>query len=100
MSPVGLDLSEFELKFIFPSFHISTTEAYAGITSKTPLIDLLNLISQPIDKWKGKVKNDFELSAFIKHPELRTIKERLYKDGAIYSSMTGSGSVIYGLFKK
>ena len=100
MSPIDLDLSEFELKFIFPSFHISTIDAYAAIISKPPLTDLLSLISQPIEKWKGKVKNDFEFSAFMKYPELRIMKEKLYKDGAIYSSMTGSGSVIYGLFKK
>ena len=62
--------------------------------------NLLDLINQPIEKWKGKVKNDFEISAFKKHPKLKLMKEQLYADGAIYASMSGSGSVLYGVFKK
>jgi len=61
---------------------------------------LLNLIKQPIENWKGEVKNDFEISAFEKHPKLAKMKEKLYADGAIYASMTGSGSVIYGIVKE
>jgi len=58
----------------------------------------LDLISQPIENWKTIVKNDFEISAFSKYPELVKMKEKLYTDGAIYASMTGSGSVLYGVF--
>ena len=54
--------------------------------------------NQPIENWKTIVKNDFEISAFTKYPQLKKIKEKLYTDGAIYASMTGSGSVIYGVF--
>ena len=100
MSSFDLDLSDFELKFIFPELHISTADAYAGISPQLPQINLLDLINQPLDCWKDKVKNDFETSAFIKYPILKTIKEQLYRDGAVYASMTGSGSVIYGLFQK
>jgi 4-diphosphocytidyl-2-C-methyl-D-erythritol kinase len=95
-----LDLSSFELKFIFPKLHISTAEAYAGITPQLPKTNLLNLISQPLESWKGKVKNDFETSAFKKHQKLKIMKEQLYTDGAIYASMSGSGSVLYGVFSR
>jgi 4-diphosphocytidyl-2-C-methyl-D-erythritol kinase len=98
MSPVDLDLSSFELKFILPELHILTAEAYAGITPQLPMINLLDLITQPIESWKRKVKNDFEISTFTKHPKLKAMKEQLYADGAIYASMSGSGSVLYGIF--
>jgi len=96
MKEIDLDLSVYELKFVFPELHISTTEAYGGVMPKQPETNLLDLISKPIDNWKTTVKNDFEVSAFEKHPQLEKMKEQLYADGAIYASMTGSGSVLYG----
>jgi len=98
MTEINLNLSAYELKFIFPELHISTTEAYVGVIPKQSATNLLHLMSKPIGSWKGEVKNDFEVSAFAKHPQLAKIKEQLYKDGAIYASMTGSGSVLYGVF--
>jgi 4-diphosphocytidyl-2-C-methyl-D-erythritol kinase len=100
MIGIDLDLLNYEIRFIFPELHISTAEAYCDITPKTPAANLLNLINQPIEKWKGKVKNDFEVSVVVKYPALAKMKEKLYEDGAIYASMTGSGSVIYGMFEK
>lgn len=99
MTAIDLDLSDYELKFIFPDLHISTAEAYGGVTPKIPETSLLDLKKQPIENWKATVKNDFEMSAFEKYPELAKMKEKLYADGAIYASMTGSGSVIYGVLK-
>ena len=98
MSSVDLDFSAYKLKFIFPEFHISTAEAYGGIIPKTPETNLLDLINQPIENWKKTVKNDFEVSTFSKYPHLEKMKEKLYADGAIYASMSGSGSVLYGVF--
>ena len=100
MNEIDLDLSAYELKFIFPELHISTAEAYGGVILKYPETNLLDLMSKPIENWKGEVKNDFEISAFEKYPELEKMKEKLYADGAIYASMTGSGSVIYGVVLK
>ena len=65
-----------------------------------PNYDLLAIINDPIENWQRNVKNDFEMSIFITYPKLRAIKEKLYADGALYASMTGSGSVIYGIFNK
>ena len=100
MNEIDLDLSAYELKFIFPELHISTAEAYGGVILKYPETNLLDLMSKPIENWKGEVKNDFEISAFEKYPELEKMKEKLYADGAIYASMTGSGSVLYGVVLK
>ena len=98
MRNINLDLSSYKLKFIYPELHISTAEAYGGIIPSQPKTILLDLINQPIENWKKSVKNDFEVAAFAKYPELAKMKEQLYADGAIYASMTGSGSVIYGVF--
>jgi 4-diphosphocytidyl-2-C-methyl-D-erythritol kinase len=100
MFAIDLDLSEFELKFIFPDLHISTAEAYGGVTPDIPEHNLLDAIKHPIDNWKEEVQNDFEVSAFAKYPQLAKMKAKLYADGAIYASMTGSGSVIYGVLRK
>jgi len=98
MMSISLDLSPYKLKFIFPELHISTSEAYEGVIPGQPKKPLLDLINQPIENWKTVVNNDFEISAFEKYPQLKKIKEKLYADGAIYASMTGSGSVLYGVF--
>jgi len=100
LSPIDLDLSVFEIRLVIPGIHISTAEAYAGVSPKIPENPLRELIKLPIEKWKGKIKNDFEKSIFIKHPKLQSIKEQLYKEGAIYAAMSGSGSTIYGFFEK
>ena len=98
MMNINLNLSAYKLKFIFPELHISTAEAYREVIPKIPESDLLDLIKLPIENWKTIVKNDFEISVFAKYPALAEIMEELYADGAIYASMTGSGSVIYGVF--
>jgi 4-diphosphocytidyl-2-C-methyl-D-erythritol kinase len=100
MTNIDLDLSSYELKFVFPDLHISTAYAYGGVTPKHPKTELLDLINQPMKDWKSTVKNDFEVSVFSKYPELEKMKKELYSDGAIYASMTGSGSVLYGVFVK
>jgi len=97
MININLDLSLYKLKFIFPELHISTSEAYEGVIPSRPKKNLLDLIKQPIKNWKKILKNDFEDAAFVKYPQLKKIKEDLYADGAIYASMTGSGSVVYGV---
>lgn len=98
LNPVDINLKGNWLLLVKPPVHVSTKEAFAGITPRKPDFDLRFLHYLPLDQWRGKVVNDFESSIFPSHPELAEVKEKLYEDGAIYASMSGSGSAIYGIF--
>ena len=100
MTSIDLDLSNYEIRLVNPDIHISTKEAYSGIVPKTPVLSVDKIIELPIIEWKGKLKNDFEESIFEKHQQLEGIKDELYKQGSIYSSMSGSGSIVFGIFEK
>ena len=86
------------LLLVKPDAYISTREAFAGVTPKLPDFNLRNLFDVPVDRWKEYVHNDFEDSIFPRHPEFGQIKSELYTGGAIYASLTGSGSCIYGIY--
>ncbi len=98
LSPVRLSLDTLFLVLLFPDIHISTAEAYGGVTPAYPEVHLRILLETPNDRWKDLIKNDFEKSAFIRHPLLKELKNSLYDAGASYASMSGSGSSMYGLF--
>ncbi|MCY7350497.1 MAG: 4-(cytidine 5'-diphospho)-2-C-methyl-D-erythritol kinase [Cytophagaceae bacterium] len=83
-----------------PGIHISTAEAYAGITPRHPADDLRQLLWQPLEAWRAAVKNDFEDSLLPRYPILGNLKTQLYEAGAQYASMTGSGSTVFGLFSE
>ena len=83
---------------IIPNIHISTQEAYSGISPSTPKTRIMDILYDNPDNWKNSIENDFENHLFKKYETLTDIKEELYKSGAIYASMSGSGSSIYGLF--
>lgn len=95
---INLDLSGKWLLAVKPKVSISTREAFAGITPKNGDFDLRLLPETPIEMWKYLVNNDFEESLFPKYPVLSELKDRVYAAGAQYASMTGSGSVFYGIF--
>lgn len=98
MTAINLDLSNYRIEVVKPDFSISTKEAYASVNPKEPEIDLLQAIHQPIEKWKSLIHNDFEDSLFIKFPQLQSIKQDFYARGALYASLSGSGSAVYGIF--
>ena len=100
MISIDLDLSKFEIRLINPGIHISTQEAYNGVLPRTPELSLEEIIELPINEWKNKLQNDFEDSIFTQHSSIKDIKNYLYKEGAVYASMSGSGSVVYGIFEK
>jgi len=95
-----LNLSEKYLVLVKPQVFVGTAEAYEGVIPQKPLTSIKQVIHLSPDNWKGKIINDFEKSVFIKHPEIKTIKETMYGQGAVYASMTGSGSAVYGIFEK
>ncbi|MBE6297967.1 MAG: 4-(cytidine 5'-diphospho)-2-C-methyl-D-erythritol kinase [Bacteroidales bacterium] len=98
LSPTVCSISGYHLVLVKPDIHISTKEAYSLVTpaaAETPLTEIAELV---VEEWKGKMKNDFEKSVFANHPQMEKIKEELYNMGAVYASMSGSGSAFFGLF--
>ncbi|MDE6272298.1 MAG: 4-(cytidine 5'-diphospho)-2-C-methyl-D-erythritol kinase [Muribaculaceae bacterium] len=81
-----------------PDMHISTKEAFAGVTPSPSEESLRELIQLPVAEWRHKIHNDFEKSLFPRYPQLKSLKEALYYEGAEYASMTGSGAALYGIF--
>ncbi len=100
LEPVALDLKGMYVVLITPGVHVSTAEAYAGVAPQLPPADIATIIQKPINTWKLLLKNDFEPSVFAKHPVLAEIKDKLYRKGALYASMSGSGSSVFGIFEK
>lgn len=98
LTPVPLDLSGKWLLVVKPGVSVSTREAFAGITPRPSDFDLRTLCNLPAEQWRGVVHNDFEDSIFAIHPFMASVKEALYAHGALYASLTGSGSCIYGIF--
>ncbi len=100
MAPLPISLSAYSIQLICPAVHVSTRDAFSAIVPKPAPVGLSQLASIPVTEWRGLVSNDFEAPVFLKHPALADIKTQLYTQGAIYASMSGSGSALYGIFKK
>ena len=98
--PIDLDLSGYQLVLICPPIHVCTKTAYQNIVPKFATFDLRELPKIPVSEWKNILANDFEPSVFAQHPTLADIKQNLYDLGAEYASMSGSGSAVFGLFRK
>ncbi len=99
-SNIELDLSDYKIIVKNPSIFVSTQEAYSGIVPKKADSSLKDLINRPISEWKNTIKNDFETEIFKKYPKIKQLKTDFYNQGAIYASMSGSGSSVYGIFEK
>jgi 4-diphosphocytidyl-2-C-methyl-D-erythritol kinase len=100
LQPVDLNLRGYHLVLINPGIHVSTAAAFAGIVPGQPAQSLHNMWQLPVEDWRSAIQNQFEASVFALHPEIENIKQRLYDLGAVYASMSGSGSTVYGLFKQ
>jgi len=83
---------------VIPPLHISTAWAFQQITVKPSGESIKEVIEGPLHQWKQLLVNDFEKAVFNAYPQLKKIKDQLYESGAIYSSLSGSGSALYGLF--
>ena len=99
LNPISLDLSSYKICIIHPGIHVNTAWAYSKIIPKSPQKSVSEILKQPIETWKNELINDFEKPVFENHPEIELLKNEFYKNGAIYASMSGSGSAVFGIFK-
>lgn len=97
-TPIELSLHGKTIILVKPDIFVSTRDAYALVKPSPAAIPLTEAIKQPIQEWKQAITNDFEKSVFAKYPEIAAIKDKLYDMGALYASMSGSGSAVYGIF--
>jgi 4-diphosphocytidyl-2-C-methyl-D-erythritol kinase len=95
---IDLALGGYYIVIVYPNIQISTGSAYSKAFIKTPEKSIKDTIKLPVKEWENVIKNDFERTIFPKYPEIRNIKKELYNMGAIYASMSGSGSALYGIF--
>lgn len=99
-TPVDLSLKGMYIVLVKPDISVSTKEAYSLVTPQRPAKALTESIKQPIETWKDSIANDFERSVFKAYPEIAAIKDKLYDMGAVYASMSGSGSTVFGIFRE
>ena len=91
----------YEIQVITPEgIAVSTRDAYGGIRPHLPEVPLREALSMPVEEWDGVLVNDFEETVFVKFPELAAIKRSLYDSGAVYASMSGSGSALFAIYKR
>lgn len=98
MSPFPLDLAGLTLVIVKPDEGVSTREAYAGVRPRVPSVPLAERLRRPVAEWQEIVTNDFEPHIFAAHPAIREARDSLLAAGAVYASMSGSGSAVFGLF--
>ena len=100
LEDITLSLHNYHLVVVKPDISVSTKEAYAEIVPKQPEVSLKEIVKLPIEEWRTYMHNDFEAPIFKKHPAIAEIKQTLYHKGAVYASMSGSGTSVYGFFNK
>ncbi|MBR1652006.1 MAG: 4-(cytidine 5'-diphospho)-2-C-methyl-D-erythritol kinase [Alloprevotella sp.] len=106
LTPTALSLKGWELLLVKPDDFVSTAEAYRGVRPRPVLRGekgrepLREALQKPVETWRDSIANDFEESVFRLHPRIAAIKATLYDMGAVFSSMSGSGSAVFGLFRR
>ena len=100
LQPIDLDLSGWHIGVVRPDIPVPTKEAFSRIHPHYPALNCRDVVMQPVETWRDRLTNDFEESVFVLHPEIGNVKEQLYKMGATYAAMSGSGSALFGLFKE
>lgn len=99
-TPISIDLSAYSIQVITPFIHISTAMAFHNLQIKESPFSLFDITKFSVEDWKGMVSNDFESTIFPMFPEIEDIKQQLYDQGALYASMSGTGSSVFGIFNK
>lgn len=100
LRPVEVRLQGYYLVLIKPNIHVATAEAYRGVKLEKPSMPLETIVAKPVKEWKSLLKNNFEENIFAVYPQIQSIKETLYNNGALYACMSGSGSSVFGIFEE
>ena len=100
LTPIELDLAGFQIALLHPGIHVNTGWAFSKLNPHEKQNSILEIVQQPIESWKQYLINDFETAVFDAHPIIGELKTYLYNHGAIYASMSGSGSTVFGIFPK
>lgn len=98
-SPIPLSLKGYRFLLVKPDIFVSTRDAFARISPQRPQVSVKEIVARPVEEWKECLINDFEASVFSQFPAIGEIKEEMYRQGALYASMSGSGSSVYGIFR-
>lgn len=98
LTPLDFSLRDHTICIARPEIHISTAEAYAGVVPLPGQICPTTLTTLSVSSWSGVLKNQFEETLFVDYPQLHAIKDKFYSCGAVYASLSGSGSAVYGIF--
>ena len=98
-APVEVNLSGYWLLLVKPPVSVPTGEAYSRVKPAPSAEPIPQVLQRPVRQWREVLKNDFEPSVFACHPQLAQIKQQMYDAGALYASMSGSGSSLYGIFE-
>ena len=96
---ITVNLNKYQIIVAKPKINLNTKKIFSYITPNESVVDLREHIKKPISEWKKCFFNDFEEVVFSRHPEIKEIKLNLYKIGAVYAAMSGSGSAVYGIFE-
>jgi len=100
LSEFPLDLAGYHISILYPGINISTAEAYAACVPVPSGESLRQILSLPVTQWRNRVMNDFEPAIAARYPLIERLKSSLYESGALFASMSGSGSAIYGIFRE
>lgn len=99
LTPLKISLKDYAVLVVYPNIHSNTRDAFSGLIPKSAAIEWDKTITHSsIEHWKKELVNDFEATIFSAYPGIKQLKELLYKNGAIYASLSGSGSAVYGIF--
>lgn len=100
LEEININLAAYSIALINPGIHINTGWAFTELSPALPQKNIREIITEPVAQWKHELKNDFETPVFEKYPGIKHIKEELYRQGALYAAMSGSGSTVFGIFDK
>lgn len=100
LEPVEVNLSGYKMVIVNPGIYVSTKDAFSKLTPKQPKRSIKEIVAQPVESWRKELTNDFEEPFFEAYQAIQKIKDEMYAAGAIYASMTGTGSTVFGIFPK